>query len=52
MRHPSARSTKLMDKVILAYSGGLDSSVAIKRMMRLTAGQTEISEGDEKVADA
>src|SRR5215204_4889337 len=30
MRHPSARSEKLMDKVILAYSGGLDTSVAIK----------------------
>src|SRR4051794_32692328 len=30
MRHPSAGSEKLMDKVILAYSGGLDTSVAIK----------------------
>jgi argininosuccinate synthase len=29
MRHPSAGSETLMDKVILAYSGGLDTSVAI-----------------------
>jgi len=30
MRHPSARELEEMDKVILAYSGGLDTSVAIK----------------------
>src|SRR5215212_9236145 len=30
MRHPSGRERELMDKVILAYSGGLDTSVAIK----------------------
>ena len=30
VRHPSARELEQMDKVILAYSGGLDTSVAIK----------------------